>query len=44
MLEDPLNEVGEKVFSTITNNIGPRFYGYITGGGNQVAVQLRIWQ
>ncbi len=37
-VDDLLDEVGEKVFSTITNNIGPRFYGYITGGGNQVAV------
>lgn len=33
-----LKEVGEKVFSTITNNTGPRYFGYITGGGNQVAV------
>lgn len=33
-----LNEVSEKVLSTITNSAGPRYYGYITGGGNQVAV------
>jgi aromatic-L-amino-acid decarboxylase len=33
-----LDEVGEKVFSTITNSAGPRYFGYITGGGNQVAV------
>ncbi|PAU95341.1 pyridoxal-dependent decarboxylase [Aliifodinibius salipaludis] len=42
--EDPknigslLDEVGEKVLSTITNSAGPRYFGYITGGGNQVAV------
>jgi len=33
-----LDETGEKILSSITNNIGPRYYGYITGGGNQVAV------
>ncbi|MGD8426636.1 MAG: aminotransferase class I/II-fold pyridoxal phosphate-dependent enzyme [Balneolaceae bacterium] len=33
-----LDEVGEKVLNTITNNVGPRYFGYITGGGNQVAV------
>lgn len=33
-----LEEVGKKILSSITNNIGPRYYGYITGGGNQVAV------
>jgi glutamate/tyrosine decarboxylase-like PLP-dependent enzyme len=33
-----LDEVGEKVLSTITNSAGPRYFGYITGGGNQVAV------
>lgn len=37
-IEALLDEVGKKVLSTITNNIGPRYYGYITGGGNQVAV------
>ncbi len=37
-VSDLLNEVSEKVMSTITNNIGPKYYGYITGGGNQVAV------
>lgn len=42
--EDPqnidslLDEVGEKILSTITNSAGPRYFGYITGGGNQVAV------
>ena len=33
-----LDETGQKILSSITNNIGPRYYGYITGGGNQVAV------
>jgi len=33
-----LDEVGEKILSTITNSAGPRYFGYITGGGNQVAV------
>lgn len=33
-----LDEVGAKVLRTITNSVGPRYYGYITGGGNQVAV------
>lgn len=37
-----LDEVGEKVISTITNNIGPKYYGYITGGGNQVAVLAEL--
>lgn len=37
-IEDLLDEVGQKVFSTITNSVGPRYFGYITGGGNQVAV------
>lgn len=49
LLEDPLprdpqdidsllEEVGEKIFSSVTNSAGPRYFGYITGGGNQVAV------
>lgn len=33
-----LNEVADKIFSTITKSTGPNYYGYITGGGNQVAV------
>ena len=33
-----LDEVGEKILTTITNSAGPRYFGYITGGGNQVAV------
>ena len=33
-----LDEVGENILSTITNSAGPRYFGYITGGGNQVAV------
>lgn len=37
-IEELLNEVDEKVLATITNNIGPNYFGYITGGGNQVAV------
>lgn len=37
-IEALLDEVGEKVLSSITNSVGPRYFGYITGGGNQVAV------
>ncbi len=37
-VSDLLNEVSKKVMSSITNNIGPKYYGYITGGGNQIAV------
>ena len=37
-IEALLDETGEKILSSITNNVGPRYYGYITGGGNQVAV------
>ncbi|MEL7833266.1 pyridoxal phosphate-dependent decarboxylase family protein [Fodinibius sp. Rm-B-1B1-1] len=37
-IEALLDEVGEKVLSSITNSAGPRYFGYITGGGNQVAV------
>ncbi len=37
-----INQVLEKVESdvlgSITNNVGPRYFGYITGGGNQAAV------
>lgn len=33
-----LDEVSQKIVSTITNSAGPRYFGYITGGGNQVAV------
>jgi len=37
-LDQLLDEVGQKVLSTMTNSVGPRYFGYITGGGNQVAV------
>lgn len=37
-VDDLLGEVGNKIFGTITDNTGPSYYGYITGGGNQVAV------
>ena len=33
-----LNKVREDVLGSITNSAGPRYYGYITGGGNQAAV------
>ena len=33
-----LERVKTDVFGSITNNAGPRYFGYITGGGNQVAV------
>ncbi|MDX1586553.1 MAG: aspartate aminotransferase family protein, partial [Balneolaceae bacterium] len=37
-VESVLSEVREKVLETITNSAGPKYFGYITGGGNQVAV------
>lgn len=37
-IQSLLDETGEKILSSITNSVGPRYYGYITGGGNQVAV------
>lgn len=37
-LEEVLAKVRSDVLGSITNSIGPRYYGYITGGGNQVAV------
>jgi glutamate/tyrosine decarboxylase-like PLP-dependent enzyme len=37
-MDSLLDEVGEKILTTITNSAGPRYFGYITGGGNQVAV------
>lgn len=42
--EDPtpvpevLEDVKNHIFSTVTNSAGPRYFGYITGGGNQAAV------
>jgi glutamate/tyrosine decarboxylase-like PLP-dependent enzyme len=33
-----LKKVERDVLGSVTNNAGPRYYGYITGGGNQVAV------
>lgn len=37
-LDGVLDQVGERVFGTMTRSMGPRYFGYITGGGNQVAV------
>ena len=37
-MDSLLDEVGDKILSTITNSAGPRYFGYITGGGNQAAV------
>lgn len=37
-IETVLTEVREKVLESITNSAGPKYFGYITGGGNQVAV------
>lgn len=37
-----LDEMGDKVLKTITNSSGPRYFGYITGGGNQVAVLAEL--
>ncbi|MDX1637360.1 MAG: pyridoxal-dependent decarboxylase [Balneolaceae bacterium] len=33
-----LEKVEKRVFGHATLNVGPHFYGYITGGGNQAAV------
>ncbi|MDZ7716534.1 MAG: aminotransferase class I/II-fold pyridoxal phosphate-dependent enzyme [Balneolaceae bacterium] len=37
-MEDLLDKVRDDVLGSITNSAGPRYYGYITGGGNQAAV------
>lgn len=37
-VEEVLQRVREEVFGTMTYSMGPRYFGYITGGGNQVAV------
>lgn len=37
-VSEVLGKVKRDVLGTITNNVGPAYYGYITGGGNQVAV------
>lgn len=37
-IDEVLNEVKGKVLESITNSAGPRYFGYITGGGNQAAV------
>ncbi|MDZ7772691.1 MAG: aminotransferase class I/II-fold pyridoxal phosphate-dependent enzyme [Balneolaceae bacterium] len=37
-VEKVLDRVREQVFGTMTRSMGPRYFGYITGGGNQVAV------
>jgi len=37
-IDELLDEVGSKILGSITNSVGPRYFGYITGGGNQVAV------
>ncbi len=37
-IDELLDEIGSKVLHSITNSVGPRYFGYITGGGNQVAV------
>ena len=37
-MDELLEEISDKIMNTITNSAGPRYFGYITGGGNQVAV------
>ncbi len=37
-MEEILEKVRRDVVGAATMNIGPRYYGYITGGGNQVAI------
>lgn len=37
-MPEVLEEIRSKVFQTVTNSAGPRYFGYITGGGNQAAV------
>ena len=41
-MEEVLDKVRRDVLGSITNNIGPSYYGYITGGGNQVAVLAEL--
>lgn len=36
--EDILHQIKTHVLNTVTNSAGPRYFGYITGGGNQAAV------
>lgn len=40
--ESLLDEVRDKILGTLTASTGPNFYGYITGGGNQVAVPAEM--
>lgn len=37
-MDQVLVEVKHKVLGSITNSAGPKYFGYITGGGNQAAV------
>ena len=37
-ISELLNKVEEDVIGSATMNVGPHYYGYITGGGNQVAI------
>lgn len=37
-LGELLDKIEAEVFESATLNVGPHFYGYITGGGNQAAV------
>lgn len=37
-VEDLLQKVNKDVIGTSTMNIGPHYYGYITGGGNQISI------
>ncbi len=41
-LQAVLDKVKRDVLGSITNSIGPKYYGYITGGGNQVAVLAEL--
>ncbi len=37
-ISELLKKVEEDVIGSATMNVGPHYYGYITGGGNQVAI------
>jgi len=41
-VEDLLMKVQNDVIGSATMNVGPHYYGYITGGGNQVAILAQM--
>jgi aromatic-L-amino-acid/L-tryptophan decarboxylase len=41
-LDDLIEKVRRDLVDSATMNIGPNYYGYITGGGNQVAIMAEM--